>query len=116
MSQMQCFVSIDITDTCQESLVQEQRFQLAVFIMEMLKKIYFRELLIQWLRTQLIQNYSGVGCKPDSPKFSWIDERQPPPILKIDSQPVMRELQRIQWFHDDVATHSQVEKECSICQ
>lgn len=114
---VQGFICIDITQPCQEGLVQQQWFELAFVLMEHLEKPNICQGGVERLGTEGGQYVLWMIRQPNAPKFTRIIENQALTAIKFEQQAIM--LLRFVWdftimtclFHPEIAAHAQVDQQ-----
>ncbi len=116
----QGFVSIDIAQTREEALVQEQRLELPGARLEHFVEDPWRKLGIQWFRSKAAKHAERVRGKPGSPEFAGVIKRENPAGHEAQKDAVVRfglkGLFRREKTHGQVAAHPQVEYKVGVFQ
>ena len=116
----QGFVRIDIAQTREEALVQEQRLELPGVCLEHFMEDPWRKLGIQWFRSKAAKHAERVRGKPGSPEFAGVIKRENPAGHEAQKDAVVRfglkGLFRRGKAHGQVAAHPQVKYQVGVFQ
>jgi hypothetical protein len=108
LCQVEGFIRIDVTQACQESLVQQQGFEQTACGLQAGVKILKGEGVFHRLGSQAAGHLQRVSHQPGAAKLARIVERQAQPLIQVQHQAVVR------WdgcgfsFYQQVAAHAQV--------
>jgi hypothetical protein len=80
---VQSFIYIDIPDTRNEGLIQEQRFDLSVSTINHREEQTRCKRFIQGLRTELAKYFLGILKQMDAPEFPRVTKAQIPAVLQM---------------------------------
>ena len=73
---VQGFIRVDVAQPGEEGLIEEQWFELTLFIMKCSVQPLWCKFLAEGFRTQPAKYFLNVGCQPHAPKFTGIVECQ----------------------------------------
>ena len=81
--QVQRFIGVDISQSSQEGLVEQQGFQLTAMGIQPAVEFLVGEILSQGLWTQVHKNGLRIGEQPNAPNLAGVVECQPQIAIEI---------------------------------
>lgn len=109
--QVEGLISINVAQAGQESLVQEERFQLAAVGVQTLVEILGGKLRIERFRTKITQDRLWVRNQPDTPEFTGVVERQAQAVFQAEDQAMVEQQRIAGGLQEQVTAHSQVNEQ-----
>ncbi len=80
----QRFIDVNVAESGDEMLIQQERLQHAVMAAETLGQYFRGKAFLQWFRPQTPEDAVRILCQMDSAEFAGIVKPQLPPVIKFD--------------------------------
>ena len=86
---MQGLIGIDIAEAREKSLVEQQRFHLAMTPVQVVVEHLRGKKCVQGFGPEPTGHFFRVRHQPDASKLARVVEDQPPPIRQVEVQPIV---------------------------
>src|SRR6185503_6634279 len=113
---VQCLIGVDVAEPGDERLIEQQRFELALFLLECVVKPGRRKFLAKRFRPEPAQHLRRIRRQPDAPKLARVIKYQRLISRQSYYKPVVFGWPDCTIAQQKIATHTQMDEETVILE
>lgn len=110
----QRFIGINVSESGDELLIQQKRFQHAVMASETLGQCFCSKAFFQWFRTQTPEDSLRILCQMDSAEFAGIVKPQLPPVIEFYDDMFMLDARHTGFNEVQATGHPQMQQHGAV--